>query len=166
MSKHSATDTDPRAALAALGLTLPKVKSDPNYANVRTTANGQIYVSGQLPYSQGVLAAKGVVGEDGAMGTEVSITVAREMMVQATLNGLAVAADAAGGIEKLRIVQIQVFVASAHGFGRQSDVADAGSDLLVEVFGKPGRHARTAVGVVGLPKNSPVEMQMICETRI
>ncbi len=87
------------------------------------------------------------------------------MMQQATLNALAVAADATGGLDRVRVVQLLVFVLSAPGFGQQSKVADAGSEMLVQVLGEEGRHARTAIGVAGLPRNSPVEVQMVCEVR-
>ena len=75
---------------------------------------------------------------------------------------LAVAADGVGGLDRVRIVQMLVFVASTPEFGQQSKVADAASDLLVDVLGENGRHARTAIGVAGLPRNTPVELQMVC----
>ena len=87
---------------------------------------------------------------------------ARELARQAALNALAVAAEAVGDLDRVRIVQMLVFVASTPEFGEQSRVADAASDLLVEVLGENGRHARTAIGVAGLPRNSPVEIQMVC----
>ena len=86
----------------------------------------------------------------------------RELARQAALNALAVAADAVGGLDRVRIVQMLVFVASTPEFGQQSSVADAASELLVDVLGENGRHARTAIGVAGLPRNSPVEIQMVC----
>ncbi len=161
MSVHSLTDTatDPAAALAALGLELPEITDDPKYINWRCAADGTVHVSGQLPYRDGTLPVSGVVGDTVDVGT------AREMMAQATLNALAVAAGALGGIERVRIVQLLVFVLSAPGFGEQSRVADAGSELLVQVLGEHGRHARTAIGVAGLPRSSPVEVQMVCEAR-
>ncbi len=153
------TDTDPGAALAALGLELPEVGDDPKYINWRGSRDGTVYVSGQLPYRDGSLPLTGVVGDT------VEVEAARELMATATLNALAVAADALGGLERVRIVQMLVFVLSAPGFGEQSRVADAGSELLVQVLGEHGRHARTAIGVAGLPRNSPVEVQMVCEAR-
>lgn len=168
MNVHTLTDidTDPKSALEALGITLPEIDDDPKYINARTSADGQIYISGQLPYRDGDLPVSGAVGERGAEGVEVDLDTACEMMHQATLNALAVAADAAGGIERVRVVQMLVFVLSAPGFGRQSYVADSGSELLVQVLGEHGRHARTAIGVAGLPRNSPVEVQMVCEVRV
>lgn len=161
MSVHLLTDTetDPAAALAALGLALPEVDDDPKYTSWRSTSDGAVCISGQLPYRDGVLPVSGVVGDTVDIGT------AREMMAQATLNALAVAADALGGLERVRIVQLLVFVLSAPGFAEQSRVADAGSELLVQVLGEHGRHARTAIGVAGLPRSSPVEVQMVCEAR-
>jgi enamine deaminase RidA (YjgF/YER057c/UK114 family) len=82
----------------------------------------------------------------------------------AALNALAVAADAVGGLDQVRIVQMLVFVASTPEFGLQSKVADAASELLVDVLGENGRHARTAIGVASLPLNTPVEIQMVCTT--
>jgi enamine deaminase RidA (YjgF/YER057c/UK114 family) len=67
-----------------------------------------------------------------------------------------------GGLDQVRIVQMLVFVASPPDFGLQSKVADAASDLLIDVLGENGRHARTAIGVAGLPLNTPVEIQMVC----
>ena len=153
------TETDPAAALAALGLELPVIADDPKYINWRASRDGSVYVSGQLPYRDGVLPLAGVVGDT------VEVDAARELMAQATLNALAVASSALGGIERVRIVQMLVFVRSAPGFGEQSRVADAGSELLVQVLGEHGRHARTAIGVAGLPRNSPVEVQLVCEAR-
>ncbi|MET4098530.1 enamine deaminase RidA (YjgF/YER057c/UK114 family) [Agrococcus sp. UYP10] len=153
------TDTNPAAALEALGLVLPVVKDDPKYINWRSSRDGSVYVSGQLPYRDGVLPLAGVVGDT------VAVEDARALMAQATLNALAVAADALGGVERVRIVQMLVFVSSAPGFAEQSRVADAGSELLVQVLGEHGRHARTAIGVAALPRNSAVEVQMVCEAR-
>ena len=83
----------------------------------------------------------------------------------AALNALAVAADAVGDLDRVRIVQMLVFVASTPEFGDQSKVADAASELLIDLLGENGRHARTAIGVASLPRNSPVEIQMVCTAR-
>ncbi|WP_413320323.1 RidA family protein [Agrococcus sp. 1P02AA] len=161
MRLHTITDTEtePAEALRALGLKLPEVQDDPKYPGWRRAAAGSIHVSGQLPYRDGALPLTGAVGD------AVDVEAARELMVQATLNALAVATAAAGGLERVRIVQLLVFVLSAPGFEEQSRVADAGSELLVQVLGEHGRHARTAISVAGLPRSSPVEVQMVCEAR-
>jgi len=115
-----------------------------------------IYVSGQLPYVDGQLAAQGLVGRD------VGVEEARELARLAALNALTVARTAVGSLDRVRVVQMMVFVASTPEFGEQSTVADAASDLLVTVLGDHGRHSRTAIGVAGLPRNSPVELQLVC----
>jgi enamine deaminase RidA (YjgF/YER057c/UK114 family) len=136
-------------------VTLPGVGSDSRYVNHRTV-DSSIYVSGQLPYKDGELLGQRIVGRD------VDVDAACDLARQAALNALAVAADAVGDLDRVRIVQMLVFVASTPGLGEQSRVADAASELLVEVLGENGRHARTAIGVAGLPRNSPVEIQMVC----
>lgn len=159
---------DPIAALRELGLELPVIEDDPKYINWRASRDGQIFISGQLPYRNGVLPVSGSVSDDERAGAEdgtVDIETAREMMRQATLNALSVAADATGGLERVRIVQMLVFVLCGPNFDQQSKVADAGSELLVSVLGEEGRHARTAIGVASLPRRSPVEVQMVCEVR-
>lgn len=141
--------------LRALGLELPVVPPNPHFLHHRKVGSS-IHVAGQLPYKDGVLLGQGILGRD------VDLETGRELARHAALNCLAVAAEAVGGLDNVRIVQMLVFVASAPEFGQQSLVADAASELLVEVLGENGRHARTAIGVASLPRNSPVEIQMIC----
>jgi enamine deaminase RidA (YjgF/YER057c/UK114 family) len=113
-------------------------------------------VAGQLPFKDGELLGQGVLGRD------VDLEAGRELARHAALNALAVAAEAVGGLDRVRIVQMLVFVASTSEFGQQSKVADAASDLLIDVLGENGLHARTAIGVASLPLNAPVEIQMVC----
>ncbi len=81
------------------------------------------------------------------------------------LNAIAAAADVAGGVNEIkRVIRVGVFVASSAGFTDQPKVANGASDLLVEVFGEAGRHARAAVGVAELPLNAAVEVELIVET--
>jgi enamine deaminase RidA (YjgF/YER057c/UK114 family) len=141
--------------LRALGLDLPAIGPDSTYVNHRTVGSS-IHVAGQLPYKDGQLLGQGIVGRD------VALEPARDLARHAVLNALAVAADAAGDLDRVRIVAMLVFVASTPEYGEQSRVADAASELLVDVLGENGRHARTAIGVAGLPRNSPVEIQMVC----
>jgi enamine deaminase RidA (YjgF/YER057c/UK114 family) len=141
--------------LQALGLGLPELRDNPYYVHHRKV-DSSIYISGQLPYQDGWLLGQGVVGRD------VELEAAREFARHAVLNCLAAAVEAVGDLDRVRIVQVLVFVASAPDFGEQSQVANAASDLLIGVLGENGRHARTAVGVAGLPLNSPVEIQMVC----
>jgi enamine deaminase RidA (YjgF/YER057c/UK114 family) len=96
------------------------------------------------------------------VGRDVELETARSLARHAVLNCLAAAVQAVGDLDRVRIVQMLVFVASTPDFGEQSQVANAASELLIEVLGENGRHARTAIGVAGLPLNSPVEIQMVC----
>ena len=141
--------------LRALGLDLPAIGADSAYVNHRRV-DSSIHVAGQLPYRDGQLLGQGILGRD------VELETGRDLARHAVLNALAVAADAVGELDRVRIVQMLVFVASTPEFGQQSKVADAASELLVDVLGENGRHARTAIGVASLPRNSPVEIQMVC----
>jgi enamine deaminase RidA (YjgF/YER057c/UK114 family) len=155
MSEIHSTSESPSGRLRARGLDLPAVGADSAYVNHRRV-DSSIHVAGQLPYKDGELLGQGIVGRD------VDLETGRELARHAVLNALAVAVDAVGDLDRVRIVQMLVFVASTPEFGQQSKVADAASELLVDVLGENGRHARTAIGVASLPRNSPVEIQMIC----
>ena len=146
--------------LAALGLTLPPVTA-PAAAYVPAVRTGSyIYVSGQVPVADGKIAA---TGKDGA---EVSAEDAAGLARIGALSALAAAADAAGGLENIsRIVKVVGFVASAPGFNGQPQVINGASELLIEVLGEDGRHARSAIGVAELPLNVPVEVELIAEVR-
>jgi enamine deaminase RidA (YjgF/YER057c/UK114 family) len=141
--------------LKELGYELPEVGTDPKYAAFQRL-DPSIYIAGQLPYVDGALPAQGVLGRD------VSIEQGQELARLAAVNALAVASAAVGELDRVRVVQMLVFVASTGEFGEQSTVADGASELLATVLGDNGRHARTAIGVAGLPRNSPVEIQMVC----
>ncbi|WP_405621205.1 RidA family protein [Streptomyces sp. NBC_00076] len=155
-SMASAANTDSASdRLQALGLALPELRDNPYYVHHRKEGSS-IYISGQLPYKDGWLLGQGVVGRD------VELETAQELVRHAALNALAAAVQAVGDLDRVRIVQMLVFVASTPDFGQQSNVANAASELLIEVLGENGRHARTAIGVAGLPLNSPVELQMVC----
>jgi enamine deaminase RidA (YjgF/YER057c/UK114 family) len=152
----SAANTDSASdRLQALGLALPELRENPYYVHHRTVGSS-IYISGQLPYRDGWLLGQGTVGRD------IDLETARSLARDAVLNCLAAAVQAVGDLDRVRIVQMLVFVASTPDFGEQSQVANAASELLIEVLGENGRHARTAIGVAGLPLNTPVEIQMIC----
>ena len=152
--------TGPAERLAALGLTLPPVTA-PVAAYVPAVRTGAfVYVSGQLPVADGKLTATGKVGG------EVSAGDAAGMARTCALNALAAAAAAAGGLDAIRrIVKVTGFVASAPGFAGQPQVINGASELLIEVFGEDGRHARSAIGVAELPLNAPVEVELIAEIR-
>jgi len=150
----------PAERLAALGLTLPPVVP-PVAAYVAAVRTGAyVYVSGQLPMVDGKLPAIGKVGD------AVSASDAAGMARTCALNALAAAASAVGGLEGIRrIVKVTGFVASAPGFTGQPQVINGASELLIEVFGEDGKHARSAIGVAELPLNAPVEVELIAEVR-
>jgi enamine deaminase RidA (YjgF/YER057c/UK114 family) len=144
--------------LAALGLTLPPVAT-PVAAYVPAVRTGNhVYVSGQVPMVDGKLQATGKVGE--SVTAEEAASLARIC----ALNARAAAAAAAGGLEAIaRIVKVTCFVASAPSFSGQAQVANGASELLIEVLGDAGKHARSAVGMAVLPLDSPVEVELIAE---
>ncbi|KIQ14315.1 RidA family protein [Rhodococcus sp. MEB064] len=143
--------------LAELGLTLPPVVP-PVASYVPAVRSGNhVYTSGQLPMADGTLTAVGKVGAD--VTAEDATAAARTC----ALNALA-AIDALVGIEKVvRIVKVVGFVASAPGFTGQPGVVNGASNLLGDVFGEAGIHARSAVGVAELPLGAAVEVEMIVE---
>jgi len=146
--------------LAELDITLPPAP-EPVGSYVPAVRTGSlVFTSGQLPMLDGELIATGKVASD------VSLEQAAAAARQAALNALAVAADAAGGLDNIaRIVRVNVFVASAAGFTDQAKVANGASDLLVDIFADAGRHTRCALGAAELPLNSPVELDIIVEVR-
>lgn len=146
-----------RERLAELGLELPAV-TPPLAAYVPAVRSGAcVYVSGQVPMVDGALAATGKVG------AEVTPAEAKELAARCALNGIA-AIDALVGLERVvKVVKVVGFVASAPGFTGQPGVINGASELLGNVFGEAGRHARSAVGVAELPMGAPVEVEMIVE---
>jgi enamine deaminase RidA (YjgF/YER057c/UK114 family) len=100
------------------------------------------------------------------VGAEVSVDQGYRAARQAALNLLAVVRDALGGLDRVeRIVKLNGYVNSAPDFDRQPEVVNGASDLLVEVFGEMGRHARTSIGVSDLPGHIPVEIEMVVQIR-
>lgn len=145
------------ARLSELGLTLPTVVA-PLAAYVPAVRTGNlVYTSGQLPMVDGQLSAQGKVGAD------VSAEDARDIARLCALNALA-AVDALVGLDNVtRVVKVVGFVASAPGFNGQPGVVNGASQLLGDVFGEAGAHARSAVGVAELPLDAPVEVELIVE---
>jgi len=143
--------------LAELGIELPEVVA-PLAAYVPAVRTGNlVYTSGQLPMQSGQLPAEGKVGAD------VSVEDGKALARICGLNALA-AVHALVGIDSVvRIVKVVGFVASAPGFNGQPAVINGASELLGEVFGPAGAHARSAVGVSELPLNAPVEVELIVE---
>lgn len=148
----------PEDRLAELGLVLPPVVA-PLAAYVPAIRSGSmVYIAGQIPVVEGKLLATGKVG------AEVSPEEAARLARTCALNAMAAVASVAGGLSAVRrIVKVTGFVASAPGFTGQPAVLNGFSELLLEVFGEAGRHARSAVGVAVLPLDAPVEVELIAE---
>ena len=145
------------ARLTELGIELPAV-TKPVAAYVPAVRTGSlVYTSGQLPFIDGALAATGKVG--GEVGPEEAKRHARTC----ALNALAAVHALAGVDSVVRVVKVVGFVASAEGFTGQPAVVNGASELLGEVFGEAGQHARSAVGVAELPLGAPVEVELIVE---
>jgi enamine deaminase RidA (YjgF/YER057c/UK114 family) len=145
------------ARLAELGLTLPPVAAPVASYQPAVRTGAYVYTSGQLPLVDGKLPAMGKVG--GQIGPSEAQGYARTC----ALNALA-AIDALVGIDQVaRVVKVVGFVASADGFTGQPGVINGASELLAEVFGEAGQHARSAVGVAELPLGAPVEVELVVE---
>ncbi len=144
--------------LAELGIVLPAVAA-PAGIYVPAIVHGDLaYTSGQLPVVDGQLPATGKVGDGDGL---VPATAAKAYARQSALNAIAAAAAAAGGVDRLAgVVKVTGFVASVPEFTAQPGVINGASELLGEVFGDAGRHARSAVGVPVLPLDSPVEVEV------
>ncbi|OLT48421.1 LysR family transcriptional regulator [Saccharomonospora sp. CUA-673] len=143
--------------LAELGITLPAVAAPVASYIPAVRTGAHVYTSGQLPFVEGALAATGNVGG------EVSPEEAKAHARTATLNALAAVHDLVGIDAVTRVVKVTGFVASAEGFNGQPAVINGASELLGEVFGDAGAHARSAVGVAELPLGAPVEVELIVE---
>ncbi|OBH83510.1 RidA family protein [Mycobacterium scrofulaceum] len=145
------------ARLAELGVALPEVVA-PLAAYVPAVRTGDlVYTAGQLPMQAGQLAGTGKVG------ARVSPEEGKALARICALNALA-AIDSLVGIDAVtRVVKVVGFVASAPGFNGQPSVINGASELLAEVFGDAGAHARSAVGVSELPLDAPVEVELIVE---
>lgn len=142
--------------LAELGLTLPK-PSKPLAAYIPGHIIGNmLYTSGHLARKDGELVYKGKVG------AEVSEEAGMEAAKWCIVDLLATVNDMLGSLDRIeQIVKLTVFVNSVEGYPNQPKIANGASELLVEIFGEKGKHARSAVGVSGLPLDSPVEIEMI-----
>ncbi len=146
------------ARLAELGLTLPTVVA-PAGAYVPAVISGTlVFTAGQLPMVDGALRATGKVGD------AVTAEDAKDYARTCALNALAAAASVIGSLDRVvRVVKVVGFVASTPDFTGQPGVINGASELLGEIFGEAGKHARSAVGVAVLPLDSPVEVELILE---
>jgi enamine deaminase RidA (YjgF/YER057c/UK114 family) len=145
--------------LAELGIELPSVPK-PAGAYVPAVRTGSlVYTAGQVPLVDGAVAATGKVGG------EISPEEAKGHARTCALNALAAVHELVGIDSVVRVVKVVGFVASAEGFTGQPTVVNGASELLGEVFGEQGAHARSAVGVAELPLGVPVEVELIVEVR-
>lgn len=146
----------PSERLAHLGLLLPEPAA-PSFDYVPVTEHaGVLYVSGQLPKEDGEVRITG------RLGAEVGMAEAEHAARVCVLQGLACAAAHVGGLDNIdRVLRISGFVASTPDFHQQPKVIDAASNLVGQIFGPKGRHARSAIGAAALPRKSPVEIEFI-----
>ena len=144
--------------LAELGIELPPV-TKPVAAYIPAVVTGNlVFTAGQLPFVSGTLAATGKFGA--ALTAEDGAALAR----MCALNALAAAESVIGSLDRVtRVVKVVVFVASTPDFTAQPTVANGASELLGQIFGDAGQHARSAVGVPVLPLDAPVEVELILE---
>ena len=144
--------------LAALGLELPAV-AKPAGAYVPAVTTGHlVFTAGQLPFVAGVLRGTGKVG------AEVTAEDAKDFARTCVLNALAAVGGVIGSLDRInRVVKVVGFVASDPAFTGQPGVINGASELLGEIFGDVGAHARSAVGVAVLPLDAPVEIEFVFE---
>jgi enamine deaminase RidA (YjgF/YER057c/UK114 family) len=145
--------------LQELGYSLPAAPQPlASYLPAVRTGN-LVYTSGQLPMVSGDLTARGQVGLD------LTEDEASDAARTAALNALAAIHSVVSLNEVVRVVHVTGYVASADGFTDQPSVVNGASDLLVQLFGDAGKHSRAAVGVSILPREAPVEIDLIVEVR-
>ena len=148
----------PEQRLAEMGLELPEVVP-PLASYVPAVRSGSyVYTSGQVPMVKGKMLVTGKVG------AEVDVEAAQDAARACALNALAAVRSVTGDLSAVtRIVKVVGYVASTPDFTGQPGVINGASDLLGHVFGDAGAHARSAVGVVSLPLDAPVEVELIVE---
>ena len=146
--------------LTELGLVLPPPRP-PAFSYIAVARDGNTaWVSGQLPWATDGSLPKG------KLGAELDVAAGKLVARQCVLNGLAVLKDSLGSLDSVaRILKVTGFVASAGGFIEQPAVVDGASQLLLDIFGDAGRHARSAVGVAELPRGVPVEVEFVVAVR-
>lgn len=145
------------ARLVELGIELPEVVAPAGAYLPAVRSGSLVFTAGQLPMVSGELVAAGKVG------AKISPDEAKQHARTCVLNALA-AVHALVGIDSVvRVIKVLGFVASAEGFTGQPTVINGASELLGEIFGDAGAHARSAVGVAELPRNAPVEVELIVE---
>jgi enamine deaminase RidA (YjgF/YER057c/UK114 family) len=148
-----------REKLSRLGIVLPKLSSPQGAYIPAKRAGNLIFVAGQVPFRDGKLVATGQVP------SKCSADLAREAARQCVINGLAAVDSLPGGVDQITgVVRVGAWISSDIGFSEQPKIANAASELLIEIFGEAGRHARAAVGTNTLPLDASVEIEFVFET--
>lgn len=163
MSTDSTQPTSGQAEteLTRLGMSLPEVPAPAGTYVPALISGSYVHTSGQLPFVDGVLPATGKVGEGEGL---VAPALAQELAATAALNALAAIKGRIGDLDRItRVVKVVGFVASDPSFTGQPGVLNGASNLLGEILGEAGVHARSAVGVAVLPMDSPVEVELVVE---
>ena len=144
--------------ISDLGIVLPQVAT-PAGAYVPAVVSGNlVFTAGQIPLVEGKLAATGKVGKD------LTAEQAREIARICALNAVAAVKSVIGDLDRVKkVVKVVGFVASDPDFSQQPAVVNGASELLEQIFGDKGIHARSAVGVAVLPLDAPVEVELIVE---
>jgi len=160
MTAHGSGPASAEARVRELGIQIPTLPP-PVAIYVPAVRTGDlVFASGQTPTVDGVLQVQG------KLGGEVSIEQGQQAARLAALNCVAEVRGLLGSLDRVaRIVRLTGFVASATGFAQQPAVVNGASQLIEEVFGEAGRHARSAIGVAELPGGAPVEIELIVEAR-
>ena len=151
---------NPSHRLTELGLSLP-TPARPTFKYVPVVVHGGLaFVSGQLPWVDGEIKTVGL------LGATISLAQGKEAARICGLQALACLEQALGSIDQIvRIIKLTGFVQSTSDFHQQPSVIDAASELMFDIFGEEGRHARSAIGVAALPRNAPVELEVIAAVR-
>lgn len=146
------------ARIKELGITLPEV-AKPAGAYVPAVQSGNlVFTAGQIPLVEGKLVATGKVGK------EISVEQAKDIARICALNAVAAIKGVVGDLDRVKkVVKVVGFVASTPDFIQQPQVINGASELLEQIFGENGIHARSAVGVAVLPLDAPVEVELIVE---
>ena len=146
--------------LQALGLSIPQVVA-PVASYVPAVRTGSlVFTAGQLPFVDGQLPATG------RLGAEVGVEQGADLARICALNAIAAVGTVVDDLDDIvRVVKVVGFVASTPDFFDQPTVVNGASDLLIAAFGESGRHARSAVGMAVLPRNAPVEVELVVEVR-
>ena len=146
--------------LSELGYTLPEPPTPKGVYVTAVEVDGMLYTAGSSCFEDGKIKYQGKLGRD------LTIEQGRDAARCTMLNLLSVVKQHIGDLDRIeRVVKVLGFVASATGFGNQPEVLNGASQLLGEVLGQRGRHARSAVGVNELPRNVCIEIEMIIKVR-